>query len=156
MHSRQTHLTPHVTGDPKGRSADIRLMPGVTLTAWQAILSTALAPHDRVLVLGGDGAARHWADLAQCAGLRVEILAQLTPKAVARRIGQDRYGMLKAVLVVAGDMPPRNVRAALDASFHDALLFVDASGTPAADLAGAHADIVLTDPRTGLARLGAL
>jgi hypothetical protein len=61
--------------------------------------------------------------------------------------------MLKAVLVVADHVDPHVVRAALDTAFHDALLLVDASTAPAPDLAGAHADIVLTDPRAGLARL---
>ncbi|WP_416916067.1 MAG: hypothetical protein ACMUJJ_04145 [Roseicyclus sp.] len=155
MPSRQRHLGPHVTTQPTGHCAEIRIFPSATGTAWQAILATALAPRDRVLVLGSDGAARAWGQIAHQAGLRVELLETSTPKTIARRIGADRFGMLKAVLVVADHVDPHVVRAALDTAFHDALLLVDASTAPAPDLAGAHADIVLTDPRAGLARLAA-
>lgn len=156
MPSRQPHPGPHVTDQPAGRSAEIRMLPGAAGTAWQAILANALDPYDRVLVLGHDGAAQAWAEIAHQAGLRVEMLETPTPKSIARRIGADRFGLVKAVLVVADEADPHVVRAALDSSFHDARLFVDASTLPAADLSGAYADIVLTDPRTGLARLAAV
>lgn len=155
MPSHHRHPRPGVPADPDVRSAEICLFPGTTGTAWRAILGQALGHYDRVLVLGGDAAARHWADIASDAGLRVEMLETPTPKTIARRIGADRFGLLKAVLVVADAAAPREVRAALDAALHDALLFVDASAGPCPDLTGAHADIVLTDPRAGLARLAA-
>lgn len=156
MPSRQPDATPRVTDRPAGPSAEIRTLPGATGSAWQAILTHALDPYDRVLVLGSDSAAQAWGRIAHAAGLRAEILETPTPKSIARRIGADRFGLLKAVLVVADAVDPHVVRAALDGSFHDARLFVDASTAPAPDLSNAHADIVLTDPRTGLARLAAI
>ena len=153
MPSRQRHPSLPVTDRPAGASAEIRTLPGAAGTAWQAILANTLDPYDRVLVLGSDGAAQSWGRIAHQAGLRVEMLEAPTPKSIARRIGADRFGLLKAVLVVAGEVDPHVVRAALDSSFHDARLFVDASTAPAPDLSNAHADIVLSDPRTGLSRL---
>lgn len=155
MPSHQRHPGPAATDERARHTAEIRVFPGKTGTAWHAILASALAPHDRVLVLGRDGAAGAFGQIAHQAGLRVERLETPTPKNIARRIGADRFGLLKAVLVAADQADPHVVRAALDTAFHDALLLVDASRAPAPDLAGAHADIVLTDPRAGLARLAA-
>ena len=156
MPSRQPHPGQHADARPTGQTAEIRTLPGATGTAWRAILATTLDPYDRVLVLGSEGLAQLWAGIARDAGLRAEILGTPTPKSIARRIGADRFGLIKAVLVVAGDADPNVVRAALDGAFHDARLLIDASTAPAPDLSRAHADIVLTDPRTGLARLAAV
>lgn len=156
----RTGLT-HVSLDPAapltGRKAQIRLMPGKAQTAWEAVIATTFAPGERVLVIGTGPIPTLWADIADRAGLAVEVMTVVVEAGLARHLGADRFGAIKAVFVAhAGpstDLDPATVRRALDHSFHDALLLVDASAAADADLRACFADIVVTDPEAGLARL---
>jgi hypothetical protein len=110
-----------------------------------------------VLVLGTGAIPMLWAQLADRAGQMVEVMETPDEAALARYLGADRFGAIKAVFATPAAPGPgvtlATIRRALDAAFHDAALFVDASATPDADLAGCYADIVLRDPEAGLAHL---
>jgi D-arabinose 1-dehydrogenase-like Zn-dependent alcohol dehydrogenase len=114
-------------------------------------MTGTLSPGDRVLVAGAGPLGTIWAGIAARLGLSVERLDDAREAALARHLGADRFGAIKAVLIVTAEADPDAARSALDACFHAALLLVDASTTP--DSAAIEADIVITDPEAGLARL---
>jgi alanine-glyoxylate transaminase/serine-glyoxylate transaminase/serine-pyruvate transaminase len=156
MRIGQTQARPSTQVASRGHHAQIRLMPGQTRTAWEAVIATTLAPGDKVLVLGFAPLPLLWAGIAEHAGLRVEIMTAPTETTLSRHLGADRFGDIRAVFLAhdgATPLAPAAVRRALDSCFHDALLLIDASAVPGADLATCHADIVIADPQAGLARL---
>jgi alanine-glyoxylate transaminase/serine-glyoxylate transaminase/serine-pyruvate transaminase len=118
-------------------------------------MARTLTPGDRVLVVESGPLAALWAGIAQGQGLAVELFDTPTEAALARHLGADRFGAIKAVLLVVseGAIDPAAARRALDGCFHDALLLVDASAAPCPGAALRDADIALTDPEAGLARL---
>lgn len=132
-------------------SAGLHVLPGRTATAWEAVMARTLSPGDRVLVAGAGPLGTIWAGVAAHIGLSVERLDDAREAVLARHLGADRFSAIKAVLLVTGEADPAAARRALDACFHDALLLVDASTTPAS--AAPEADIVIRDPEAGLARL---
>lgn len=154
MPNRLTLGSPVTTAPYAAAMAEIRALPGRAETAWPAALAPLLAPGDRVLVPVAGPLALLWAGIAARAGLSVQMLEAPTEAALAHHLGADRFGAIKAVLVVQGEIDPAIVRRALDDSFHDALLCVDASAATGPVPAAAHADIVIADPAAGLAGLG--
>ena len=118
------------------REAQIALLPGSGTAAWEAAITNTLSPGDKVLMARHGQFSVLWADMAQALGLQVEIMdvawgAPCPVREIERRLGADRHGDIKAVFVthnetatgVTSDVGA--VRHALDACFHDALLFVD-------------------------------
>lgn len=108
--------------------------------AWQAALSNTLSPGDAVLVLDSGRFASAWGDVAGKMGIDVSVLPgsydrAVDPAAVTARLREDladrTSANFKAILVVqidtasgvVNDIPA--IRAAIDASGHDAMLFVD-------------------------------
>ncbi|PZX46095.1 alanine-glyoxylate transaminase/serine-glyoxylate transaminase/serine-pyruvate transaminase [Roseinatronobacter thiooxidans] len=118
------------------REAQIALLPGSGTAAWEAAITNTLNAGDKVLMARHGQFSALWADMAQAMGLQVEIIdvawgAPCPVREVERRLGADRHGEIRAVFVthnetatgVTSDVGA--VRHALDACFHDALLFVD-------------------------------
>ena len=116
--------------------AQIALLPGSGTAGWEAAITNTLSPGDKVLVARHGHFSALWAEMATALGLEVEIIdtawgAPCPVIEIGRRLGRDRHGAIKAVFVthnetstgVTSDVAA--VRAALDTSFHDALLFVD-------------------------------
>jgi alanine-glyoxylate transaminase / serine-glyoxylate transaminase / serine-pyruvate transaminase len=114
----------------------IMLFPGSGTGAWEAALSNTLSPGDRVLIARHGQFSMLWARMAEQLGLEVEAVdvawgAGVPVSEFARRLGDDVEGRIKAVLVthnetatgVTSDVAA--IRAVMDATYHDALLFVD-------------------------------
>jgi len=118
------------------QDARIALFPGSGTAAWEAAITNTLSPGDKVLMTRHGLFSELWARMAHSLGLRVETIdlawgAPCPVAEIARRLGDDRHGDIKAVFVthnetstgVTSDVP--GVRHALDSCFHDALLCVD-------------------------------
>lgn len=116
--------------------AQIALFPGSGTAAWEAAIANTLSPGDKVLIARHGQFSILWAEMATALGLQVEAIdlawgAPCPVREMERRLGADRHGEIKAVFVthnetatgVTSDVGA--VRQALDACFHDALLFVD-------------------------------
>jgi alanine-glyoxylate transaminase/serine-glyoxylate transaminase/serine-pyruvate transaminase len=106
--------------------------------AWEAALVNTLSPGDRVLAFETGHFATLWRDLAERLGLVVEFVAGdwrhgADPDVVRERLAADRAGAgaIRAVCVVHNETSTgvcsrvADVRAAMDAAGHDALLLVD-------------------------------
>src|SRR5919108_3096841 len=104
--------------------------------AWEAALVNTLSPGDRVLAFETGHFATLWRALAARLGLEVDFVPGdwrhgVDPDVVAERLAADRGHAIRAVCVVhnetstgvAGRIP--QVRAAMDAAEHPALLLVD-------------------------------
>jgi alanine-glyoxylate transaminase / serine-glyoxylate transaminase / serine-pyruvate transaminase len=104
--------------------------------AWEAALRNTVRPGEKVLVLATGRFAANWGRLAETLDITVEMLdfgmsGHAEPEALERALRADSDGALKAVLTVQTDTASsvRNdimrLRAAIDASGHDALFLVD-------------------------------
>jgi len=118
------------------RTGRVMLFPGSGTGAWEAAITNTLNPGDRVLMARFGQFSTLWVEMAQRLGLIVDVVdvawgGGVPVQEFARRLGADRSGEIKAVFVthnetatgVTSDIAA--VRQALDACFHDALLFVD-------------------------------
>ncbi len=125
--------------------------------AWEAALSNTLSPGDTVLMYETGQFAALWQKLAQRLGIHTEVLAwqgadDTLPQApswrrgvqadmIEARLRKDGTGLIKAVCVVHNETSTgvtsdiAQVRKAIDAAGHPALLLVDSiSGLACADL----------------------
>ena len=104
--------------------------------SWEATLSNLLSPGDTVLVLESGWFSEGWAEMATKHGLKPVVVAAdwrrgIDPQAVRAALQADTGHAIKAVLAVHNEtatgmaMPLAEVRAAMDASAHPALLLVD-------------------------------
>jgi alanine-glyoxylate transaminase/serine-glyoxylate transaminase/serine-pyruvate transaminase len=116
--------------------ATVMMIPGSGTAALETSMVNALSPGDRVLMARHGHFSTLWARMAADLGLDVQLVdvawgAGTPANEFARLLGADREGKIKAVFVthnetatgVTSDVAA--VRAALDSTFHDALLFVD-------------------------------
>lgn len=116
--------------------ATVMMIPGSGTAAWETAMVNTLSPGDRVLMARHGHFSALWAKMAVDLGLDVQLVdvawgAGTPANEFARLLGADREGKIKAVFAthnetatgVTSDIAA--VRAALDSSFHDALLFVD-------------------------------
>ncbi|OCP14939.1 aminotransferase class V-fold PLP-dependent enzyme [Ensifer sp. LC163] len=116
--------------------ASIFLFPGSGTGAWEAAISNTLNRGDRVLMSRFGQFSHLWVDMAQRLGLDVECIDVAWGEGVPveeyqRRLSDDKNRLIKAVFVthnetatgVTSDVAA--VRAALDDTGHEALLFVD-------------------------------
>ena len=105
--------------------------------AWEAALVNCFSPGETVLILDSGHFASNWADMAVDLGLNVERLKAdwrtgVPVAAVAARLQADTKGEIKGLLVVHNETatgvvhPIAEMRRALDAAGHKALLLVDA------------------------------
>lgn len=104
--------------------------------AWEAALVNTLEPGDRILMIESGRFSESWTEMAQALGYEVETLAAewrrgVDPNRLAERLKQDGKGVIKAVLTVHNETstgmasPIAQLRAAMDAVKHPALLMVD-------------------------------
>lgn len=105
--------------------------------AWEAAIVNTLSPGDRVLAFEQGHFARTWTKVARRFGLDVQLepwdpRLGVTAEAVADALGKDGDGAIAAVLIVHNETSTgvtsdlEAIGAAMRASGHPAMLFVDA------------------------------
>jgi alanine-glyoxylate transaminase/serine-glyoxylate transaminase/serine-pyruvate transaminase len=119
-----------------GTSGPVVTFPSSGTGAWEAALVNTLSPGDRVLAFETGHFATLWRALAERLGLAVDVVPGdwrhgVDPGAVAARLAADREHAIRAVTVVHNETSTGvasrvgEVRAAMDAAGHPALLLVD-------------------------------
>lgn len=104
--------------------------------AWEATLVNLLSPGDHVLILEGGWFSEGWTEMAARHGLHARTVAAdwrrgVDPHAVTAALRADSGHAIKAVLVVHNETstglaaPLPDIRAAIDAAGHPALLLAD-------------------------------
>ncbi|WP_206454537.1 pyridoxal-phosphate-dependent aminotransferase family protein [Aurantimonas marina] len=112
------------------------IYPASGTGAWEAALVNTLSPGDRVLMYETGHFASLWKKLAERLGLKTEFIAGdwrhgANPAAIGERLTADKGHAIKAVCVVHNETatgcvsPIADVRKAIDAANHPALLMVD-------------------------------
>lgn len=112
------------------------IFPASGTGAWEAALVNTLSPGDRVLMFETGHFATLWKGLAERLGLRPEFIAGdwrsgADPHQIEERLRADKAGDIKAVCVVHNETSTGcatridEVRSAIDAAGHPALLMVD-------------------------------
>jgi alanine-glyoxylate transaminase/serine-glyoxylate transaminase/serine-pyruvate transaminase len=112
------------------------VFPATGTGAWEAALVNTVSPGDRVLCFETGHFATLWQEMARRLGLEVDFVPGdwrhgVSPETVAHKLAADTAHAVKAVCVVhnetstgiASRIP--DVRAAIDAQNHPALLLVD-------------------------------
>ena len=119
-----------------GTGGPVVIYPSSGTGAWEAALVNTLSPGDRVLMSETGHFSALWSELAGRLGLRVEVIPGdwrhgADPAEIASRLAADERQEIKAVCVVHNETSTGvtsripDVRAALDAVGHPALLLVD-------------------------------
>jgi len=117
-------------------TAPVVIYPSSGTGAWEAALVNTLSPGDRVLAFETGHFASLWRGMAERLGLEVDWVAGdwrhgVDPEAVEQRLARDREHAIRAVMVVHNETSTGvtsrvpEVRAAMDAAGHPALLLVD-------------------------------
>ncbi len=112
------------------------IYPASGTGAWEAALVNTLSPGDAVLMAETGQFATLWRELAGRLGLQVEFIPGdwrhgADPEAIAARLRADAGRRIKAVAVVHNETSTGvvsrvpEIRRAIDAAGHDALLMVD-------------------------------
>ena len=117
-------------------SGPVAMYPGSATGAWEAGIVNTLSPGDPVLMFDSGMFATLWRGVAERFGLEIELVEcdwrkGVDPDQVETALRADRSQRLKSVMVVhnetstgiANSIP--DVRAAMDAAGHPALLMVD-------------------------------
>jgi alanine-glyoxylate transaminase/serine-glyoxylate transaminase/serine-pyruvate transaminase len=117
-------------------SGPVIVFPGSGTGAWEAALVNTLSPGDRVLMCETGWFASLWREMAERLSLNPEFIAGdwrrgADVAAIADRLSKDTAHAIKAVCVVHNETSTgctsriEEVRAAIDAAKHPALLMVD-------------------------------
>jgi alanine-glyoxylate transaminase / serine-glyoxylate transaminase / serine-pyruvate transaminase len=112
------------------------IYPSSGTGAWEAALTNALSPGDRVLMFETGQFATLWRNMAERLGLKPEFIASdwrigADADAIGARLAEDRHHEIKAVCVAHSETSTGcvsridEVRRAMDALDHPALLMVD-------------------------------
>jgi len=115
---------------------DVVIYPASGTGAWEAALVNALSPADAVLMCETGHFATLWQKMALKLGLQPEFIAGdwrsgADPVRIEKRLREDREHRIKAVCVVHNETSTGvtsripEVRKAIDAAQHPALLMVD-------------------------------
>ena len=118
-------------------SSPVVIYPASGSGAWEAALVNTLSPGDTVLAFDIGEFAKNWAEVARRLGLNVEIVPGtwrrgVDPAELGERLARDRDHAIRAVLVVHNETSTGvtsrlpEIRRAIDAAGHPALLLVDA------------------------------
>ncbi|WP_342167201.1 pyridoxal-phosphate-dependent aminotransferase family protein [Methylobacterium sp. SD21] len=122
------------------------IFPGSGTGAWEATIVNTLSPGDRVLMFETGHFATLWSKMAARWGITVEFVPGdwrhgADPAIVEAKLAEDKSHAIKAVMVVHNETSTgvtsriAQVRHAIDAAHHPALLLVDSiSGLGSADL----------------------
>ncbi len=143
---------------------NLLLYSGNGHAAWEAALVNCFSPGETVLVLDCGHFASSWADMAFDLGLNVERLkgdwrTGIPVAAVEARLKADTKGDIKGVMVVHNETatgvvhPLKDIRKAMDATGHKALLLADAIssfGSIALPMDDWGIDIVVAGSQKGL------
>ena len=116
--------------------AHVIIYPASGTGAWEAALVNTLSAGDTVLMIETGHFASLWYKLAARLGVHTELLKTdwrrgADPQAIEARLAADKEGKIKAVCVVHNETSTgamsriAEIRAAIDAAQHDALLMVD-------------------------------
>ena len=119
-----------------GTTSPVIIYPGSGTGAWEAALVNALRPGDLALMVETGHFATLWKTMAEKLGVETEFLETdwrrgADPDAIERRLRADGERRIKAVCVVHNETSTGcksrigEVRAAMDAAGHPALLMVD-------------------------------
>ncbi len=117
-------------------SGPVVIYPSSGTGAWEAALTNVLSPGDKVLMFETGQFATLWKNLAERIGVHPEFIASdwrsgADVSAIAARLAEDRAHEIKAVCVVHNETSTGcvthvdEVRRAIDAANHPALLLVD-------------------------------
>jgi alanine-glyoxylate transaminase/serine-glyoxylate transaminase/serine-pyruvate transaminase len=120
-----------------GCSGPVVVLPSSGTGAWESALVNTLDPGDKVLCFGIGQFATLWHELATKIGLKAELVPGdwrhgVAPETVTEHLAADAGHEIKAVLVVHNETSTGvtsripEIRAAIDAAEHPALLMVDA------------------------------
>jgi alanine-glyoxylate transaminase/serine-glyoxylate transaminase/serine-pyruvate transaminase len=120
----------------KSTQGEVVIYPASGTGAWEAALVNTLSPGDRVLMYETGHFATLWQKMATKLGLAVEFIAAdwrrgADPEAIEKRLRADTDKRIKAVGVVHNETSTgvvsriAEVRRAIDAAGHPALLMVD-------------------------------
>jgi alanine-glyoxylate transaminase/serine-glyoxylate transaminase/serine-pyruvate transaminase len=104
--------------------------------AWEAALVNTLSPGDKVLMVETGQFATLWKKMAEKIGLKPEFITTdwrngADPKAIEARLREDKNKEIKAVCILHNETstgaltPVAEIRKAIDAAGHPALLLVD-------------------------------
>jgi alanine-glyoxylate transaminase/serine-glyoxylate transaminase/serine-pyruvate transaminase len=118
-------------------SGHVLIYPSSGTGAWEAALVNTLSPGDKVLMFETGHFAVLWRDMAVRLGLQVDFVPGdwrhgVDPAIVEQKLADDRAGAIKAVAIVHNETSTGvttripDVRRAIDAARHPALLLVDA------------------------------
>jgi alanine-glyoxylate transaminase / serine-glyoxylate transaminase / serine-pyruvate transaminase len=119
-----------------GTTAPVIIYPASGTGAWEAALVNTLSPGDRVLAFETGHFSTLWQQMARSLGLEVDVVPGdwrhgADPDAAAERLSADTGHAIKAVCVVHNETSTGvtsrvgEIRAAMDAAAHPALLLVD-------------------------------
>ena len=119
-----------------GTTRPVVVYPASGTGAWEAALTNTLSPGDKVLAFETGHFATLWQEMATRLGLEVEFVAGdwrhgADPAAAQERLAADTGHEIKAVMVVHNETSTGvtsrvpEVRQAIDAAGHPALLLVD-------------------------------
>ena len=129
----------------KTEAGQVIIYPASGTGAWEAALINTLSEGDRVLMYETGHFSTLWMKMAERLGLVPEFIAGdwrggADPEAIAARLREDKAREIKAVCVVHNETstgsvsPVAEVRSAMDAVGHPALLMVDSiSGLASVD-----------------------
>jgi alanine-glyoxylate transaminase/serine-glyoxylate transaminase/serine-pyruvate transaminase len=120
----------------KSKDAQVIIYPSSGTGAWEAAVSNVLSPGDRVIVAETGAFSNQWADLTRRLGIEVDLVPGdwrhgADPDEIGRRLRADREKRITAVMVVHNETSTGvtsrigDVREAIDAAGHPALLLVD-------------------------------
>lgn len=118
-------------------SSPVVIYPASGSGAWEASLVNTLSPGDLVLAFDIGEFSKNWAEVARRLGLNVEMVPGtwrrgVDPAELGERLARDRDHAIRAVLVVHNETSTGvtsrlpEIRRAIDAAGHPALLLVDA------------------------------
>jgi alanine-glyoxylate transaminase/serine-glyoxylate transaminase/serine-pyruvate transaminase len=120
-----------------GTAGPVVIYPSSGTGAWEAALVNTLSPDDRVLCFETGHFATLWQEMARDLGLRVEFVPGdwrhgVDPALVAEKLAADTARSIKAVCMVHNETSTGvtsrlpEIRQAIDATGHSALLLADA------------------------------
>ena len=118
-------------------SSPVFIFPASGTGGWESALLNTLSPRDKVLAFETGHFAILWKDVAEKLGLEVEWVTGdwrhgIDPAVVEERLRADNGNEIKAVLALHNETSTgatsriKQIRAAMDAANHPALLIVDA------------------------------
>jgi alanine-glyoxylate transaminase / serine-glyoxylate transaminase / serine-pyruvate transaminase len=117
-------------------SGPVVLFPSSGTGAWEAALTNTLNPGDRLLCAETGQFSNQWAEMARKLGFTVDVIGGdwrhgADPEEIGKRLRADRSHAIAGVMIVHSETSTgvcsrlADIRAAISAADHPALLFVD-------------------------------